>query len=157
MVVFSNEMMAQLFNYACANYRSVRSVFALGSDTHGFSVPFLYHDKWLESWIYVDNAPLTRLHICAPKPLMQPVLPANFPLDATAMIDVTGRTYPVRNMADHVYFHGLDTGDDGIIDDVAHILHYLQYRAQDVVGARFDRDTDDLYDASIPVVDLCDL
>ena len=156
MVFFSNEKMAQLFNYACSNFRAVRSAYALGSETHGFSVPFMFNDDRVECWVYVDNAPWTRIHVLAPKPPMQPVLPAGFPLDATSVIDVTGRTYTVRSMEDHVYIIGLDTDDDGIVDDVAHILNYLQYRSADVMGARFDCDKDDLYDDSISVVDLCD-
>ena len=151
MVVFENPVMAQIFDYAVANYRGIQTDMS-EVNTLGIVVPFQGNLQDFNCLIFPDIAN-TDLHVMAPEGLMRPDLPT--PLTTIGppalAFDIHGRVYDLKRVDDRVYIYGqhMVTTHPDILDNVAHILHYLEHRATVVVG-----NSRDFYSDMIPVLDL---
>ena len=151
MVVFKNPVMAKIFDYTVANHRGVVSDVS-ERGTPQIVVPFLgsVHDYYCN--IFTDPVN-TDLHLMAPHRLMRPVLPVPFTtLGPRALaVNIHGRSFDMKRDWEYVYIHGenMVTTHPDILDNVAHILHYLADRSIEV-----STPTQEFVNDLIPVLDL---
>ena len=148
MVVFRDEEMTKIFNFAVANYSGVRSSVSDDGDL-GFTVPFQGVVDDFHCHIYLDNVN-TNLHVLVPFSLVHDLLPNPFPEGTLATdVNIKGLSVDMSRMSSYAYIHHFDTTDDDILSDVAHILCNIQYRCnQEVCDGR------EFYSDMIPVLDL---
>ena len=153
MVVFRDEGMTKIFDFAVANYSGVRSSFSADGDL-GFTVPIQGVVDDFHCHVYLDKVN-PNLHVLAPFCLVHDLLPNPFPEGAIfTNVNIHGRVYDLKRTSEYVYINGqqMTTANPDILDDVAHILCNILYRCnQEVFDGR------EFYSDMIPVLDLCSI